>query len=86
MSETMKCLTIRIKDLKAMFAKSLTQENINLIRGEISQVLLSKNVLAKVARGFAEKSYPTGKIILEEGKPLRNIYVLKTGTCEVYSK
>lgn len=85
MSDTLKCLTIRTKDLKALFEKSLTHENMALIRGEISQVLLSKNVLKKVARGFTEKIYPPGKFILTEGQPLRSIFVLKSGTCEVFS-
>ena len=35
MSDTMKCLQIRVNDLKALFEKTLTAENLAVIRGQI---------------------------------------------------
>ena len=47
--------------------------------------MLSKNVIKKVARGFTEKEFPTGHILLQQGKPLTSIFVMKSGSCEVFS-
>ena len=85
MSENFKCLTIRNSELKALFRKSLSAENMALIRGCIPREVLSKFVIKKTARCFTEKTYPAGIFIFKAGQPLRSIFILKSGTCEVYS-
>lgn len=86
MSETLKVIVISNKDIRTLFAKILTPENINLVRGRISSEILTQNVVKKIARCFNEKEFPAGKILIEEGSALKMIYILKSGTCEVYSK
>ena len=86
MSENFKCLTIRNLELQALFRKSLSQENMQLIRGSIPREVLSKFVIKKTARCFTEKEYPAGIFIFKEGAPLKSICILKSGTCEVYSR
>ena len=85
MSETLKCVCINNRDIKALFAKNLTPENINLVRGRISSEILTHNVLKKISRCFNEKEFPAGKVLIEEGSALRSIYILKSGACELYS-
>ena len=86
MSETLKCIVINSKDLKAMFAKILIPENMNLVRGQIPIEVLSQTALKKISRCFNELSYPAGHVFVEEGAPFKSIYIVKSGTCEIYSK
>ena len=67
MSETLKTIKIHNGELKSLFAKIMTQENVRLVRGRISSEVLSHNVLKKILRCFNEKKYPPGKVLLEEG-------------------
>lgn len=41
MSETLKCIMIQNRDIRALFSKILTPENINLVRGRIPTEVLS---------------------------------------------
>jgi hypothetical protein len=67
MSEPLKCIIISTKDLKALSAKILTQENLKLIRGRIPEEDMSLNILKKILRCFNEKEYPAGKVLMQEG-------------------
>lgn len=86
MSETVKTIMISNKDLAHLFKKILTPENIKLVRGQVSTDTLSHNIVKRVSRCFNEKEFPPGKLIVEEGMPLKSIYVIKSGTCEVFSE
>ena len=48
--------------------------------------MLANNTVKKISRCFNEREYPSGKVLIEEGAPLKNIYIIKSGTCEIYSK
>ena len=85
MSETLKTITIADADLKKLFAKILTPENIKLVRGQISTEVLTHNTVKKVSRCFNEREFPSGKTIITEGQKMKNIYIVKSGTCEVFS-
>ena len=43
-------------------------------------------MIKKVSRCFNERVFPAGKVIIAEGQTLKNIYIIKSGTCEVYSE
>lgn len=86
MSETLKTIMILNSDLKKLFAKIMTPENIKLVRGNISTDVLTHNMMKKVSRCFYERVFPPGKVIISEGQQLKYIYIIKSGTCEVYSK
>ena len=86
MSDTLKCIQIRVKDMITLYQKTLTPENLDLIRGQIPNSLISQATLKKVAIGFSEKRYPSGKFLIEQDKPLKYLYLIKSGTCEVFNK
>lgn len=85
MSEPLKCIMINRNDLKKLFSRILTQENLILIRGRISAEQMSHNIVKKILRCFNERVFPPGKILLDEGKALTSIYIIKSGMCEMYS-
>ena len=85
MSETLKTIMIVNQDLKRLFAKILTPENIKLVRGQISTDMITHNTMKKISRCFNEREFPPGKVIITEGETLKSIYIIKSGTCEVYS-
>lgn len=86
MSETLKTIMIHNGDLKKLFSKILSPENIKLVRGRISTEILTHNILKKITRCFNERKYPPGKVLLKEGTQLKSIFIVKSGTCEVYRK
>ena len=86
LSESLKCIVIARADLHRLFQECLKPENLSLIRGKISQEKVSINLLKKAARYFSEKKLPPGSYIIEEGKAVSSIYILKKGTCEVFMK
>ena len=67
MSETVKTIMITNDDLKKLFAKILTAENIKLVRGQISTEILTHNTVKKISRCFNERELPPGKVIIKEG-------------------
>lgn len=85
MSEPLKCIMINRNDLKKLYSRILTPENLALIRGRIPPEQMSHNIVKKILRCFNEKEFPPGKVLLEEGKPLNSIYIIKSGICQMYS-
>ena len=68
MSETLKCIMISNSDLKALFAKILTPENFNIVRGQIPVEILSLTAVKKISRCFTELEFPVGHEIMTEGQ------------------
>jgi hypothetical protein len=38
-----------------------------------------------LSRCFVEKEFPAGKILMQEGAPIKTVYLIKHGECQIYS-
>ena len=67
MSETLKCISISNQDMRQLFSKILSPENISLVRGDIPETILSHTAAKKISRCFNELEYAAGYVFMEEG-------------------
>jgi len=80
MSRELNVIKISNKGIHNIFVVQLNEENFKLLNASLSEGQSIKK-LRNLSRCFVEKEYPPGKILMQEGSPIKTIYLIKTGEC-----
>lgn len=62
-----------------------SQENVRLLEDSLSESKTSSKVIRNICSSFNEVVYPAETILILDNEPLKYLYLIKEGTCDIFS-